>query len=112
MVREKSGANPNFLFISFNRRSRRSTLINLIGSLLDRNERVSSIVRGRFRHLIGNGMYSNFWTDNWTGQGELKQFFPRIFALATDSHGFGITPVSLALTHAFPVSIFLVVTRI
>lgn len=62
-------------------------MVNFIGSLLDRNERVSSLVSSEFRHLIRNGSNIDFWTDNWMGRGVLKIMFPRIFALATTKHG-------------------------
>lgn len=53
----KSGSDPNTLLISMKQRSRRSSLVSLIGLLLDKNEEVSSLVRSCFRPLIGNGMH-------------------------------------------------------
>lgn len=62
-------------------------MVNLIGSLLDRNDSIASIVSSRFRTLIGNGSNLDFWVDNWTGMEELKVLFPWIFALAVSKHG-------------------------
>lgn len=77
----RSGVDSNNLFLFFDRRSRESILVNLIGSLLDKRERVSTIVRSTFRHFIRNGLQFACWIDNWHGHGELKELFPRIFAL-------------------------------
>lgn len=46
--------------------------MNVIGSLLDRNESVSALVHGGFRHLIGNDMNLDLWADNWTCMGSLE----------------------------------------
>lgn len=60
VVCAKSGADPASLSISFGRKGRRSTLANFIGSLLDRNNTVSSIVSRSFKNLIGDGTNSDF----------------------------------------------------
>lgn len=62
-------------------------LSNLIGSMMDKNESVTSSARRGFRHLIGNGHRSEFWADNWTGRADLKSLFPRIFALVVVKQG-------------------------
>lgn len=80
VVCAESDIDPYCLSFSFDRRSRGSTLVNLIGLLMDRNLRVSNLVSHGFKHLIGNGIHSEFWIDNWMGRGELKMMFPRIFA--------------------------------
>lgn len=64
MVCVKSEAKSNSLSISFNRRSRWSVRVNLVGSLLDRSDRVSSIVREGFRLIVGSGLHSKFWANN------------------------------------------------
>lgn len=64
-----------------------STLVNFIGSLLDINNSVASLVSSRFINLIGNALLSIFWANNWTNRWELKQFFPSIFALVSIKHG-------------------------
>lgn len=46
-----SDIDPLKLFPIFNRASRRSCLLNLIGSLLDRKEQVASIVQRASKHL-------------------------------------------------------------
>lgn len=73
VVYAKSWADLNSLSIILSNRSRRSTLVSLLGSLLDRNNFVASIVSRRFRNLISDGM--DFWSNNWTGRGELKDLF-------------------------------------
>lgn len=60
VVCAKSGADPNSLTLSFSTRSKKSSLINLIRSLLDRNNVVASAVSSRFRHLVRNGVHSDF----------------------------------------------------
>lgn len=77
----KSGADLNSLTLNLNRKSKRSTLFNLIGFFFDRKESMASIVNSKFIILVGNGSHTDFWTDNYTGRGELKEPFPRIFAL-------------------------------
>lgn len=64
VVYTRSRVDLNTFSLSFKKKSRRSTLVNLIGSLLDRNARVSSIVSGDFRGLIDNGLQSDFWGDS------------------------------------------------
>lgn len=66
----------------------RSTLINLIRSIMDRYDSVaSSLANSKFRILIGNGLLADFWSNNWTGRYEFKQAFPRIFVLVVVNHG-------------------------
>lgn len=64
MVCAKSEANLDSLFVSFSRRSRCSVLVNLVGSLLDRYDRVSSMVIESFRIHVGNGSHFDFWVEN------------------------------------------------
>lgn len=54
---------------------------------MDRNGRTSDLIKQGFRVLIGNGFNVDFWLDNWTGRGSLKQIYPRIFALALVKQG-------------------------
>lgn len=37
--------------------------------------------------IIGNGINVDFWRDDWTGFGSLKEVFSRIFALAVIKQG-------------------------
>lgn len=83
MVCGKSEVDPNTLYLSFSRRNKRSTHVNLVGSLMDNNDRVSNVICRNFKHLISNGLHLDFWTDNWKGRREMKMLFPRIYALAT-----------------------------
>lgn len=87
VVCAKSGAGPSCLSLTCNRRSSKSTLVNIIGLLLDRNEKAAALVLGGFKYLIGNGSNSDFWCDNWTDRGELKVMFPMIFALSNTKEG-------------------------
>ena len=40
-----------------------------------------------FRPKLGTGESFRFWADDWSGNGRLSQFFPRLFALALDPEG-------------------------
>lgn len=79
VVCTKNGVDSRSLSISINSRSRRSTLVNLISFLLDKNANAKDLAHHGFKHLIGNGVHSKFWTENWTGKGELNELFLRIF---------------------------------
>lgn len=87
MVCAKRNVDPNSLSLTFCRRSRRSVLVNLIRSLMERNDIVPNLVSQDIRYLIDNGSNADFWLDNWTGKGDLKSNFPIIFALATVKQG-------------------------
>lgn len=47
-----------------NRSTRKSSLFDLIGSMMDGNDEASSLVRQGFRPLIGNGINVDFRSDN------------------------------------------------
>lgn len=55
LVSAKSGSNPRSLSMAVSSRSRKSTLVSLVGSLLDKDENISQIVSESFRLLIRNG---------------------------------------------------------
>lgn len=44
--------------------NRKSSLFNFNGSLVDRNERVSSLVQQGFRTVIGYGLNVDFWIED------------------------------------------------
>lgn len=48
---------------------------------MGRNSQVNTLINQRFRVLIGNGLNTDFWNDNWAGRESLKMIFPRIFVL-------------------------------
>ena len=41
-------------------------------------------VQAHFRPKLGSGALFRFWMDEWSGNGRMCQFFPRLFALAPD----------------------------
>lgn len=106
MVCAKSNADPSALRLFFSRRSRKSVLVNLIRSLMERNNRVSNMVNQRFRLLIGNGLNFDFWFDNWIGKGDLKCLFPRIFALVKPNRILSPALVSGMMEHVVGMSSF------
>lgn len=53
VVCAKSNVDPSTLLLSLSRRSSKSVLVNLIGSLMERNDRVSNTASQRFRLLLG-----------------------------------------------------------
>lgn len=79
----KSNIDP-FRMLPIINRSIRKSLLNLIGSILDKQDQVSSTVLQGFRPLITNGLNADFWSDNWTSLGHLKDSFYRKFALFVD----------------------------
>lgn len=87
VVCAKNEVDLGFLSIFFGGRGRRSILVNMVGSFLDRNDRVASLTRDSFMIQVGNGMNSDFWADNWTGLSELKGLFLRIVVLASIKEG-------------------------
>lgn len=84
----KSGVDPNRILPIVNSSSRKSLLVNFIGSLLNRNDKVSSLVQQGFKTIIGNGLNSDFWSDDWIRRGVLKEVFPRIYELIVVQQGF------------------------
>lgn len=44
--------------------SEKYSLLNLVGSILDKNDQVSSLVQHGFRTLIGDGLIAYLWEDN------------------------------------------------
>lgn len=65
----KSSFDPRPLIMNLNGRNWKFLLVNLIGSLLDKENRVSRIARECFRILIGNSQDSNFWIEDWSVEG-------------------------------------------
>lgn len=64
IVYAKSGADPQIISFNVSRIGKRSTLINLVDSLLGGNDHAFSMVDQGFRILIGNGPIADFWTNN------------------------------------------------
>lgn len=67
--------------------ARSSTLLNIVASLLDINDRVATIARKSLRPLVAHGHNMEFWKDNWMNQGSLRNYYPRIFTLAESKNG-------------------------
>lgn len=84
VVCNKSGMNPSRMMSITNRSIRKSSSINITGSMMDMKDQVFFIVLQCFRPLIRNGLNVNFWSNNWMGWSSLKKLFPRIFALVVD----------------------------
>lgn len=61
VVSAKSGTSLRSLFLTFSGRNRRAILANLVGSFLDKNEKVLQIISDRFKLLIRNGRTHIFW---------------------------------------------------
>lgn len=87
VVKAKSGTDPRSLILGLGGQSRKSSLVRVVRSLLDRNEQTSRCVYEGFRILSGNGQKTEFWSDDWTGQGVFRIQFPRIFAVACYKSG-------------------------
>lgn len=66
VVCAKSAADLNSLSWTWDRRSRRPVLGRIIGLMMDKKENVADLVNRAFRHVVDNGLHSEFWTDNWT----------------------------------------------
>lgn len=82
VVCAKSGINPTTKFPYFNKSTKKSSLLNLIGPMLERNKHMSNVVQEEFKKLTWNGFNADFWVDDWICFGALKDIFPHIFALA------------------------------
>lgn len=77
------GVENNTLFPNLSHHiRRRPKLINMVGSLLDRNAWAKSLVDQVFRPLIVEEHNMNFGTDNWSHRWALKVWFSKIFTLA------------------------------
>lgn len=70
-----------------NRANRKSTIFNVISSLLDRNDSTSLVAQQDFKTLVGNGASVYFWAGDWIDTGSLKDNFSWVYALALNKQG-------------------------
>lgn len=82
IVFARSGTDPNRMLPNIDQSSKRSILFNLIGTIMERNNKVPSLIGQDFIALLGNGLNANFWNDNWIGCGSFKLISPLSLALA------------------------------
>lgn len=74
------------MFPLVTRSSRKLTLFNLIGTMLDKNERVSRLIHQTFKNFIGNDLIVDIWSNDGIGTGSLKDIFSQLFSLAMKKH--------------------------
>lgn len=55
--------------------------------MIGESERARKAIQQQFRFLFGDGMNTDFLSDNWTDIGRLWLVFPRIFALVMIKEG-------------------------
>lgn len=59
-----------------------SILLGFVELAIGKNGRTSEVISHQFKILIGDGRDTNFWKDDWTKRGSLRQCYLRIFVLA------------------------------
>lgn len=55
--------------------------------MLEINDGVFGLVQQGFKTIIGDGLNTDFWFDDWTVRGLLKKAFPHVFALVVNKEG-------------------------